>query len=298
MTNVLYNPLADNKRGEENAKKIKEILKNAELKFADITKIDLHEFINNVPQKDKIIIAGGDGTLNYLVNKFSGNVTGHSLYYYASGNGNDFKVDISEKEHGEIIRLDKYIKDLPIVYVNGGKGVRFLNGVGFGIDGYCCEVGDEMKKKSAKSINYTSIAIKGMLYDYKPRNAVVTVDGVKHKYNNVWLVPTMNGRYYGGGMKVAPDQDRLTADRMLTTMVFHCKSKLKTLTVFPTIFKGKHVEHTDIIDMLTGREITVEFDKPTPLQVDGETYKSVSHYNAFAKLPEDHNEDNETAANV
>ena len=44
MTNVLYNPLADNKRGEENAKKIKEILKNAELKFADITKIDLRIF--------------------------------------------------------------------------------------------------------------------------------------------------------------------------------------------------------------------------------------------------------------
>ncbi len=46
----------------------------------------------------------------------------------------------------------------------------------------------------------TAIAIKGLLFHYRPTNAVITVDGVTHTYKKVWLVPTMNGRYYGGGM--------------------------------------------------------------------------------------------------
>ena len=297
MINVVYNPMADNWHGEENAKRINNFIKNDELNFIDITKVDLREYIHSVPKSEKIIIAGGDGTINYLVNKFGGNVPDRPIYYFASGNGNDFKTDIAEGNNKEIILLNKYIKDLPTVFINGGKKSRFLNGVGFGIDGYCCEVGDDLKKKSSKPVNYTSIAIKGMLYDFKPRNAVVIVDGVKHKFTDVSLAPTMNGRYYGGGMKVAPDQDRLLPNHTFTTMVFHCKSKLKTLMVFPTIFKGKHVEHTDIIEMLTGHEITVEFDKPTPLQVDGETYKDVIRYSAFSKLLETEN-DKEKSANT
>ena len=44
---------------------------------------------------------------------------------------------------------------------------RFINGIGFGIDGYCCEVGDQLKAKSDKPVNYASIAIKGLLFHYK-----------------------------------------------------------------------------------------------------------------------------------
>ena len=106
----------------------------------------------------------------------------------------------------------------------------------------------------------------------------MTVDGVKHHYTNVWLAPTMNGRFYGGGMMVAPKQRRLREDGLVTTVVMHCKSKLKTLAVFPSIFKGEHIRHTEIVEVLTGREITVSFDQPTALQIDGETIPQVSSY--------------------
>ena len=72
-----------------------------------------------------------------------------------------------------------------------GKQYRFLNGIGYGIDGYCCQVGDEQREKSTKPVNYTAIAIKGLLFHYKPTNAVVTVDGETHNYRKVWLAPTM-----------------------------------------------------------------------------------------------------------
>ena len=74
----------------------------------------------------------------------------------------------------------------------------------------------------------------------------------------------MNGRYYGGGMIPTPAQRRLNPDGTISTMVMYGKGKLKTLTVFPSIFKGAHIRHNEMVEMLTGHHIHVEFDLPTP----------------------------------
>ena len=94
----------------------------------------------------------------------------------------------------------------------------------------------------------------------------------------------MNGRYYGGGMNIAPDQNRIK-NETLSVVVLHAKSKLKTLMVFPSIFKGEHVKHPEMVEILTGKEIKVEFDKPTALQIDGETVLGVTEYTAKAAVP-------------
>ena len=296
MTHILFNPLSNNRHGEAGAKKIIEIPEYKDAKFIDITKIKLREYIASAPADDKLVLAGGDGTIHFLINKLGGKIPERPIYYYPTGNGNDFKADIKEKD--AVVQLNKYLKDLPNVSVNGCKRILFLNGIGYGIDGYCCEEGDRLKKQTTKPINYAAIAIKGILGKFKQRSAIVTVDGVKREYKHVWLTATMNGRYYGGGMAIAPDQDRLDPERKLTVVVFHCKNKLKTLMVFPSIFKGKHVEHTKIVEVLTGHEITVEFDRPTPLQVDGETYVNVNQYTVSAGSANASESGKETAANV
>ena len=128
----------------------------------------------------------------------------------------------------------------------------------------------------------TAPFIKGLLFHYKPTNAVVTVDGQKHTYKKVWLAPTMNGRYYGGGMMPTPAQNRKNTDGTVSAMVMYGAGKLKTLAVFPSIFKGEHVRHEEMVDVLTGHTIRVEFDRPTPLQIDGETVLGVTEYRAYS----------------
>ena len=61
--------------------------------------------------------------------------------------------------------------------------------------------------------------------------------------------------------------------------------KLKTLMVFPSIFKGEHVKHTEMCKVLTGHEITVKFDQPTALQIDGETVLGVTEYAVSSRVP-------------
>ena len=90
----------------------------------------------------------------------------------------------------------------------------------------------------------------------------------------------------GGGMIPTPQQDRLAQPKQLSVMVYHSPRKLQALMVFPSIFKGEHVKKEKVVEVLTGREITVEFDAPKPLQIDGETIPEVCAYRAAVSTRE------------
>ena len=95
---------------------------------------------------------------------------------------------------------------------------------------------------------------------------------------------TMNGRHYGGGMIPTPDQKRNNEDKTVSLMVLYGSGKLKRLCVFPSIFKGEHVKHTEMVDVFSGHEITVEFNRPVALQIDGETILGVTEYTVSSAM--------------
>lgn len=281
MKYVLYNPHSNNKRCEAAARALSQKFDET-LEFIDMTEIKSYsDLFGGFSEEDSVIICGGDGTLNRFINEAGEDALKTPIYYYPAGSGNDFAHDIGLGTDDMPVLINKYLEDLPSVFVNGEKKL-FINGVGYGVDGYCCEVGDKLRQTSDKPVNYTMIAIKGLLFHYKRANATVTVDGASKKYKGVWVAPTMNGRYYGGGMIPTPDQDRLNEERILSVMVFHSSGRLKTLMAFPSIFKGELGKYPKIVEVMTGKEITVEFDRPTSLQIDGETVLGVTEYKAVS----------------
>ena len=280
-TYVLFNMLSGNGTGKDKVDDLKTFLRGKQVSYKDITKItDFESFFADLTIKDEIIICGGDGTLNHFINDTDGMRILPAIYYYPTGSGNDFWNDLGKKPGDNPIRIEQYLKDLPFVEVNGMKK-RFLNGIGYGIDGYCCEEGDRQRAAGNKKINYTNIAINGLLFKYKPTNAEIEVDGTHYSYKKVWLAPSMNGRYYGGGMIATPDQDRLAKNRLLSLLIFHGSGKIKTLMIFPSIFKGKHIDHPKNVEVKTGHRIKVTFDRPVALQIDGETVLNVKTYTAY-----------------
>lgn len=274
MTYTLYNSLANNKREPEYVVELRK--KGKSENIIDVTKIDYKVFFNSINPNDVIYLVGGDGNINYLANAIDIEKFKNEIYLIPSGTGNDFFHDVTEGKEVDKVLLNPYLIDLPTVEVNGIKK-KFINGIGFGIDGYCCEVGDKLKEKSTKKINYTSIAIKGLLFHFKPVRAKVIVDGNTYEHTKVWLTPTMKGRYYGGGMKIAPNQDRNEKGKV-SAVVYRAPNKFKALMVFPSIFKGEHIKKTKMVKVYEGHEITVVFNKPTALQIDGETVKNVLTY--------------------
>ena len=279
MKYVLYNPLSGNGQAEAIAK-----VGFAEAQLIDMTTVgDMKELYTSLGDDDTVILLGGDGTINRFVNDIGDAELNCPVYLLPIGTGNDFAKDIDMAQASEPFEITEYIRELPTVTVDG-KCYKFINNVGFGIDGYCCEIGDK-EKAAGKQPNYTAIAILGLLFHYKPCDAIITVDGVEREYKKVWIAPTMNGRFYGGGMMPTPAQSRLDPEHKLSLMVFHGSCKLKTLMIFPSIFKGEHIKATKHVEVLEGKEISVKFTAPQPLQIDGETHLGITEYKASAYLP-------------
>ena len=268
MKYYLYNSLANNG--------IKPQL-GPGIELTDAVGMDYAQFIGGLNPEDEVVLIGGDGTLNYFINAVKGAEIRNNIYLYGSGTGNDFLTDIG-RQPGEEVLINEYLTNLPTVYVNGMEKL-FINNMGFGIDGYCCEVADKIKEESPqKEINYPGIAIKGLLFHFKSCHAEITVDGEKHEFDNVWIAPTMKGRYYGGGMNMAPEQDRSSGK--LSVVVYHSPSKIKALMTFPSIFKGEHTKNTSMVSIFTGNDISVKFSRPCAAQIDGETVLNVTEYRA------------------
>ena len=275
---ILYNPLSSTGKGENRAHKLDQILKGYSVEYRSLLDIpDKRAFLRELDPHVIPVITGGDGTLSFFVNELGGENPTRDIYYFPAGTGNDFLNDLNKTGDTEPFLLNPYITDLPVIRFNG-ETHTFINGVGYGIDGYVCEEGDRIRKKTGKPINYTAAAVKGLLYAYKRTKATVTVDGETMEFENVWMTPTMLGRFFGGGMMCAPGQDRLNPDGTVSLMVMRCKSKLRTLLLFPTIFKGNHVKAETIVSVYKGHHIQVKFDRPTALQIDGEVFSGVDEY--------------------
>lgn len=276
---AIYNPLAGDGDGKLSADSI-DVVFDSVVGMADITKITNYRAFLADKKEYILIICGGDGTLNRFINDTASLHISNRIFYYADGTRNDFLRDIECPEHAMPVEITDYMKNLPVCEVNG-KEYRFINGAGYGINGYCMEEADRLREQSRRKINYKKIAFKGVLHCYKPIGATVTVDGRKQRFEKIWLVGAMFGRYYGG-MMPTPEQSRTAAEQATSLFVFHGSGKLKTFMIFLKIFSGKHIKYTKYVSLLKGKEIVVEFDSPRTMQIDGETIKNVKKYTVHA----------------
>ena len=244
MTYLLFNPLANNSKGEQDARQWAAENKT-EGEFKSLLEIsDMKAFFDGLAEGDDVILTGGDGTLNRFANDVYGYEFKNPVYYVKCGSGNDFYRDSEKYAKDGRIDLRPFLKNLPLVTVNGIQR-RFLNGIGYGIDGETCRIGDIQRATSDKPVNYSKIAIGLLLGSYKLKKATVTVDGRTSKFENVWMASTMKGRFYGGGMMVAPAQDRFNKEGTVSVVALYKKSRIITLMRFPSLNKGEHVNKKD-----------------------------------------------------
>ena len=277
---ILYNPKAGKGTGETETKKLDSVMNEYELIYQDITKIESYaDFVSKIEKDSIIVVSGGDGTLSRFATDINGLSFDNPVFYYATGSGNDFLKDLGYIKGEKPFPINEYITSLPVINV-GGKDLAFINGVGGGLDAYACVEGNKAHAKGKKG-NYVLSAIKGILYDYKPMNATVSVDGKEYTFKNVWFASAMRGRYFGGGIMLAPEQDR-TKDT-LSVVVVHRVSRLRLLPIIPGAFEGKHVKYKQYVTVIQGNDINVTFDRPVPLQVDGETLPETNSFGVILK---------------
>lgn len=280
MVHILYNPKSNCGKDFDNVlKSVKDYYKEEKTSAVDVTATDdIKALFTGFDDSDDVVIVGGDGTLNVLCNKLRGFEIKNRVFLYKAGTGNDFLRDVlGENSEKQVVQINEYIENLPVVMVKG-KEYLFINNVGYGIDGKVCTAAEDMREKGKKDINYTTLAIKLLLTSYKSNGAKVIVDGKEKSFKKVWLSPIMNGLFYGGGMMPTPKQDRKGND--ISCCVVHSTSALQTLILFPSLFKGEHVKKEKKVEVMSGKEIKVVFDKSQDVQIDGEIIRDVYEISA------------------
>jgi len=252
---VIYNPLAGERDGEKTAKSLTANL-DIVVGIADITKITNYKAFLEDKTDCVLVICGGDGTLHRFVNAIEGLHIPNRIWYCAVGTENNFFRDIEGWKCSLPIEITDCLQKLPVCQVNGIK-YRFLNGVGRGIDGFCR---------------------KTRLHKYRPTGVSITVDGEAQRFDNVWMTAAMYGKYYSGGMMLTPKQNRRAEEPMISLFLLHNSGKIKTQMILGEIMKGRTVRYKQNLTVISGKEITVEFDTPGLLQMDGETINGVNKY--------------------
>lgn len=278
MTYILYNPLANGGNGTAGVGKVQAAYQAEKPETLDITKLELREFFSGLTAEDKVILCGGDGTINFLINAIDGVEVLSDLQMWRFGTGNDFLRDVSGKHDSQTVPLNEYIQNLPYAEMQGRR-IRFINNCCCGMDGLVCERGEAAKRARKKGrINYTWLALRAILHDYRCVNAKVTVDGETREYEKVWMASVLNGRYIGGGMMLAPNQDRMSD--MLCSFVWHGTGRIMTVIRLLRVFGGTHVKYKDMCDIRFGRNIEVELSEPVAVNLDGEVVSGVRRYTA------------------
>ncbi len=278
MDILLYNPLS---RNGNDPKFIDNIVKHLQdkghqVKTQNILEIESEKaFVGSLDKEDRIILVGGDGTLNRLVNVIYGHEYPQELYMYQAGTGNDFIRSLKTKNN--VVHIKPYLEKLPVIkYKDESK--YFINGAGLGLDGYVIHLVSNSKYKKNK-INYFRHAIEGFR-KYKPVSGTFTIDGKAFKENKLWFISAMNAPYQGGGMNMAPHAKR--EENNLHFLVIKNIPKLLLFLIFPTIYFGGHLMFKKYVKIYEGKHMKLHIDRPTFMQVDGESTSEISDIEVFS----------------
>ncbi len=240
---------------------------------------DYEELSAKLTDEDALYLAGGDGTLNYFFNQLDPDSIKNDIYFYSMGSGNDFFRDLGLRK--TFVKMNDYLKNLPTI--NGGTfEKRFFLGAGLGMDGATAHYSETDEQRKNK--NFVLGAIKAF-FNYKPYNATVTIDGQSHHFEGIYLASVMKGSCVGGGMMIAPYQNRTDPDGKLTLVVVHSKNPVTALfSLLKVLFnKGKRTEKHFF--ECRGYEFSVEADRDNYLFFDGEDCPLGNKYTVSAKVP-------------
>lgn len=259
---------------------ISELLKDAGLSFDHVFTDGVGHGIELASEAasqgyELVIAVGGDGTVNEVVNGLV-DETGKgraTLGIISMGTGGDLVRSLGiPRDYTEACRLLSNFKratiDLGIVeYMIGGERVRrfFINTAGLGFDAVVVERQKGFPKIITGTLPYV-ICLMLTLGGYRNKQVILDVEGVKEE-QRVFSVVVNNGRYFGGGMKVAPNAD--LCDGLLDVIVLGDMSKIEVLWNFPRVYRGTHITHPKV-STYQARSIEIQPSERMLLQADGE----------------------------
>jgi diacylglycerol kinase (ATP) len=227
-----------------------------------------------------LVVIGGDGTMNEVVNGIAGHTSKVRVGFIPGGSGNDFcrGYGIPQKPLEALSYLLKQMGlpatsfDLGEIQLSKQIGHYFINSTGAGFDAFISYHANQSKWKgllnrfSLGQLVYVLILLK-YVFTYKCTKVVLTLDGKEHVFHDTWFVTVSNQPFYGGGMKIAPES--LPNDGKLNITIVAHLSRIKLLLVFLSVFWGKHLMFKEVSTFLA-QTVSIKSSEPIYVHSDGE----------------------------
>ena len=281
---VILNPHAGGGKGARDQKIIEQLLKNSDILYRlAISQFPGHaieiarELVSN--GATNIIVAGGDGTLNEVVNGIfmAEQQSRHeiTLGMLPVGTGNDWIKTFGIPDHYQkaidVIKAHKTVlQDVGEItcLMDGQTSKRyFVNIAGFGFDALVAKNANNLKFKGITGIRvYIQSLLSGYM-NYKSRNTQIIIDEYSLKVN-LFSASIGIGKFNGGGMMQVPEANPLKGLFHLT--VIRKIGIWGILTNFKGLYSGAFI-HDRRVSTHSGKEIRITSGTPLPGEADGET---------------------------
>jgi diacylglycerol kinase (ATP) len=254
---VVVNPKAGMGAAASLATRIVGFLQSNEISYRMIspnsaaeTKSLVRESLRN-GEAHRLISVGGDGLFHLLLQlaiEFK-----VPLAVAPGGTGNDFYRTLGWFDHELTNYLDHLVSEEPtLVDVGVVDGEYFGAVLSSGFDSVVNERANTLKWPKGPAKYNAAIALE--FPKFKPIEFKIFADEQILEVEAM-LIAIGNGRSYGGGMQVCPDAD--LQDGLFDIMILHPVSKLEFIKVFPTVYKGTHIEHPQV-EVIRAKQVRIE----------------------------------------
>jgi YegS/Rv2252/BmrU family lipid kinase len=246
---------------------------------------------------DQVVAVGGDGTIHEVANGFfDGDKPVRpeaALGIVPFGTGGDFRktVGIPNDVDGAAAILKRGLRRTidvgQLEYRQGDRnGAKasclFINIASFGIAGLVDQIANSSSKRLGGKATFFLATVRAALR-YKNQPVRLTLDGETTLELTIQNVAVANGRYFGGGMHVAPNAT--LDDGAFDVIAIGDMSFFQTMTSGTRIYKGTHLELPNVVARRARRIEAAPVDGAADvlLDVDGEAPGALPA--TFAVLP-------------
>ena len=280
---VVVNPNAGKRKGEKDWKKISALL-DKNFQYTSVFTEGRGHAIDLVEKKitegtKKIIVAGGDGTMNEVVNGIFSQTSVPTkkitLGMITIGTGNDwgrmFSIPKSyAKAIATLINFRTFLQDAGVARYYHGKELRnrfFINIAGLGFDAFVAREINVQKDKGRTGVILYIANILSNLWRYRNVNTHIKIDNDELK-DEVFTISIGIGKYSGGGMKQTPNS--IPDDGFFDLTVIKKMKKLEVIRSLPLLYNGNILSHPKV-ESFRGKKIHITAEPEIHIEADGES---------------------------
>ncbi|MBV9990452.1 MAG: diacylglycerol kinase family lipid kinase [Alphaproteobacteria bacterium] len=235
----------------------------------------------------EIVAVGGDGTINEAVNGFfdaGGPVSPDAVFgYVTSGTGGDFRKSFGIEagaEAGVAHLKSAHLRSIDVGRVScltrdGAPTARyFANIASFGLSGAVVDSVNRARiaKLFGGAFAFAFHSATDML-TYRGRTVRIIVDNTYDEIVPVSTVAVANGRFFGGGMKVAPNA--AVDDGLFDVVIMGAAPKGGMLKDMKLIYSGEHIGKPNVRVLRGTKVVAAPVEqtrrRPVLIETDGES---------------------------